>query len=194
MAFKMRGNPMQRNFGIGSPTKKHTPDHNGDTDPKEEESKSGTLEKLGSKLDPYLEKVKKTVGKGVEAHRKGVEKTKDILTGDIARTGAALGMGPLGVAGQVTKEIYEKVTGKGKEGSSVATSAKEATKTVEDKPKPTKLKKTPVGVVRPKQELEKMEGKKPTTISTPQTEKNIVKKQALTPTVTETKKREKRKK
>ena len=52
MAFKMRGNPMQRNFGIGSPTKKHTPDHNGDTDPKEEESKSGTLEKLGSKLDP----------------------------------------------------------------------------------------------------------------------------------------------
>lgn len=190
MAFKMKGFP--KHAGVGG-----SPMNNNNGDSKKEKSEPGTLEKLGSKLDPYYQKVKETVGKGVEAHRKGVEKAKEILTGDIARTGAALGMGPLGVAGQVTKEIYEKVTGKGKEGSSVATSAKEATKTVEDKPK---AKITPVGVVKtpPKQELKKMEGKKATTISTPKTEKSIIKKgegQKLTSTstTTKTKKRRKRK-
>jgi hypothetical protein len=184
MAFKMKGFPKHAGVG-GSPMNK-----NGD--PKKEESEPGTLEKLGSKLDPYYEKVKKTVGKGVEtvteAHRKGLEKAKDIATGDIAKTGVLLGSPGLGIAGQIGKEIYEKVKGKGKGGSGAATSAKEATKTVKDKPKATKTVK-PKGKGKgkgklqkisftpsPKQEFKKMEGKKATTISTPKTEKSIIKK------------------
>ena len=175
MAFKMKGFP--KHAGVGG-----SPMNNNNGDSKKEKSEPGTLEKLGSKLDPYYQKVKETDGKGVEAHRKGVEKAKEILTGDIARTGAALGMGPLGVAGQVTKEIYEKVTGKGKEGSSISTSGKKAQKKTEkSKSKGKKLEMgiSPVGVTRPKKELKKMEGKKATTISTPKTEKSMVKKENL---------------
>ena len=149
----------------GSPYQKHNRNHMEDANYQDEERKS-PMNKNGD-----YEKIKKTVGK-----------VKDVLTGDIAKTGAALGMPSLGVAGQIGKEIYEKVTGKGKEGSSISTSAKKAQKkTVKSKSKGKKLEMgiSPVGVTRPKKELKKMEGKKATTISTPKTEKSMVKKENL---------------
>ena len=221
MAFKMRGNPFQRNFGIGkSPVKQGVEPH-----PREEQRtredimedyRAGRDEARQMKKDAkaYKKDIKRQAKDEIreqwremkrdkrqdredrreerkspmnkngdyEKIKKTVGKVKDVLTGDIAKTGAALGMPSLGVAGQIGKEIYEKVTGKGKEGSSISTSVKKAQKkTVKSKSKGKKLEMgiSPVGVTRPKKELKKMEGKKATTISTPKTEKSMVKKENL---------------
>lgn len=61
--FKMKGNPMQRNFGIGSPAKKHEEGH-------EEEE---IVEAHNQKLSDYLTSDgTKTVRGGIKAARQGL--------------------------------------------------------------------------------------------------------------------------
>ena len=183
MAFKMKGSSLYGKLNVNRTVdKSSTPpwkqNENGDP-----EKEPGTLENLGSKLDPYYEKVKKTVGKGVEAHRKGVDKLKDVVGGDLARMGMALGGSgttALGITAQLGKEIYDKIKGKGEQKSTGKGTkklqqvkfdpdkVKEAAKTGTKKLQQVKF--TPP----PTQELEKIKGKKPTTIPTEISDKPIV--------------------
>jgi len=63
MAFKMKGSPMYRNFGVGSPAKKNG---NGDTDPKKakksESKRTFTPQEYGSSS---REEMVKTYGQNV---------------------------------------------------------------------------------------------------------------------------------
>ena len=63
MAYNMKGSPFQRNFGIGSPAKKHKEGH-------EEEE---IVEAHNQKLADYLTSGgKKTIGGGIKAARQGI--------------------------------------------------------------------------------------------------------------------------
>ena len=84
--FKMKGNPMQRNFGIGSPARATDPT-SGTTDKKKTKSKDPIgdwLRKAGSKVKGDIEKV-------IGGTRKVAETVKGNVRSAIGQAGTDLG-------------------------------------------------------------------------------------------------------
>mgnify|MGYP003655134173 CR=1 FL=1 len=146
------------------------------------------------------DKVQRPSGNGFYMKKKGdppsnIKPAKDIVT-DIAKTM----INPGGKVVSLAKRAYDYFKGEPTSESKPKPGPRETKQTTpqgsEGKGPTGKVKKKtgPTATQHRKLEVpEKLKGKQATTISRPKTEKSIVKKQKLTPTVTKTKKRRKRK-
>ena len=88
MAFKMKGSPMKRNFGVGSPLKqdeKSTKNVGGWSDWKQKELQDAYKRKVQKKVDSLAEK-RKGLEKGSDEYNR-VQNKINSLSGDPTRHG-----------------------------------------------------------------------------------------------------------